>query len=149
MSPESNAETPEKSVVIHATTVAMAGRAALFRGPSGSGKSGLALQLIALGAVLVSDDRTQLSRWDADLLVFAPVAFANRIEARFVGLLKAPVASSAKLAFIVDMEHEELDRLPVQRHENWLGVDVPVIRKSSAPHFPASVALYLQGERLD
>ena len=44
--------------MLHATTVALAGQGVLILGPSGSGKSGLALQLMAMGAELVADDRT-------------------------------------------------------------------------------------------
>ena len=48
--------------IVHASCVARDGRAVLIRGASGSGKSGLALQLMALGAGLVADDRTRLWR---------------------------------------------------------------------------------------
>ena len=49
-------------MILHATCVAVDGRGLLILGPSGSGKSALALQLIALGAQLVADDRTRVSR---------------------------------------------------------------------------------------
>lgn len=149
MSPVQDPHAAQDTLLVHATTIALAGRAALFRGPSGSGKSGLALQLIALGAVLVADDRTHLSRAGESLLATAPAALANKIEARYVGILKAPSTTSAPLALIVDMAQEEEARLPDPRQETLLGVSLPVIRKSSAPHFPASIALYLRGGRLD
>ena len=43
-------------LTVHGTTVARAGRAVLILGASGTGKSALALQMIALGARLVADD---------------------------------------------------------------------------------------------
>ena len=43
---------------VHARTVAKEGRAVLISGPSGSGKSDLALRLLDRGFVLVSDDQT-------------------------------------------------------------------------------------------
>ena len=47
--------------ILHATCIAWQGRGVLIRGPSGSGKSALALGLMAHGAVLVADDRVKLS----------------------------------------------------------------------------------------
>jgi ABC-type lipoprotein export system ATPase subunit len=50
------------SETLHASCVAIAGRAVLIEGPSGSGKSDLALRLIDRGATLVSDDSTVMQR---------------------------------------------------------------------------------------
>lgn len=149
MSPSRNPYSSQDTLILHATTVAMAGQAALFKGPSGSGKSGLALQLLALGAVLVADDRTCLCRREGSLVAMAPKALKNKIEARYVGLLNVPSTVSAPLALVVDLAKEEKERLPVPRCETLLGLSVPVIRKSNTPHFPAAVALYLQGGRFD
>lgn len=121
----------------------------MLRGPSGSGKSSLALQLIALGALLVADDRTRLTRQGGQVLAHAPLTHANRIEARQVGILNVPGSPSAKLELIVDMAEEETERLPLPRFDSLLGLPFPIIRKSNAPHFPASVALYLQHGRFD
>ena len=49
-------------MLVHATAVAIDGQAVLLRGPSGSGKSDLALRLIDAGARLVADDQSELSR---------------------------------------------------------------------------------------
>ena len=48
------------SETIHASCVAIDGRALLIEGASGDGKSDLALRLIDRGATLVSDDYTCL-----------------------------------------------------------------------------------------
>lgn len=149
MGPDPTPQAPQTTLLLHATTVALTGKAVLFRGPAGSGKSGLALQMIGLGALLVADDRTHLSRQGENLVARAHAALNGMIEARYVGILNAPVTASAPLALIIDMSEEETDRLPAPRHETLLGLSVPVIRKSSAPHFPVSIALYLQGGRLD
>ena len=45
---------------IHASAVALDGRALLIVGPSGSGKSALALRMMAHGATLVSDDLVEI-----------------------------------------------------------------------------------------
>ena len=150
MSPQSESDTVSQDPkTVHATTVVLAGRGALLKGPSGSGKSGLALQLMAIGAQLVADDRTILSRRANQVIASAPVALANRIEARFVGILRVPSAASAPLRIVVDMASEETDRLPQPRCETLLGVALPMIRKSSAAHFPATLALYLQSGQLE
>ncbi|MEM7075662.1 MAG: HPr kinase/phosphatase C-terminal domain-containing protein [Pseudomonadota bacterium] len=133
----------------HATCVAIAGRGALITGPSGYGKSGLALQLIGLGATLVSDDRTHLRRDGSALIATAPATLSGRIEARFVGILSSPAVPQAQVVLIVDLSTEENQRLPAMHRDTLLGVELPVIRKSTAAHFPSAVALYLRGGRLD
>ena len=59
------------AVTLHATTVALGGRAVLLTGPSGAGKSDLALRLIDRGATLVSDDQTMVIRRDRRLFAAA------------------------------------------------------------------------------
>ncbi|MRU14723.1 serine kinase [Roseovarius sp. A21] len=135
--------------ILHATSVAVDGRAALIRGPSGSGKSGLALQLIAYGASLVSDDRTCISRQNEQIILSAPKALHGLIEARSVGILSSPVLPSAPLALIVDLTQTEDHRLPPFREDTLLGLSVPVIRKTDADHFPAAIMLYLRHGRVN
>ncbi len=131
---------------VHATTVAMKGRAVLIRGASGSGKSGLALQLLALGAGLVADDRTRLWREGDALWADAPDTIRGRIEARGVGILRVPATGPCRLALVVDMDRLETARLPERRTTPLMQVPLPVINKCESPHFPAAVALYLGGE---
>ena len=57
-------------------------------GPSGAGKSALALQLLALGAELVADDRTDIIRQGDHLIADVPQAIAGMIEARGMGILE-------------------------------------------------------------
>lgn len=134
-------------VVLHASCVVLNARAVLICGVSGSGKSGLALQLMALGADLVADDRTRLWRQGAELMADAPATLRGRIEAREVGILSATAAGPAAVALIVDMDAVENDRLPPRRGMSLLGVELPLVRKSSLSHFPAAIVAYLRGER--
>ena len=60
------------SETIHASTVALEGRAVLISGPSGSGKSDLALRLLDRGFTLVSDDQTIVKREGERLIASAP-----------------------------------------------------------------------------
>lgn len=134
-------------VTVHATTVAFEDRAALIRGKSGSGKSSLALQLLALGGKLVSDDRTHILRRDGLLLATAPAPIRGRIEARGIGILKVPSIDQARVTLIVDMDQMETQRLPERRKDTILGLDIAVVRKSENTCFPSAIALYLSGER--
>ena len=75
------------SETLHASTVAIDGRAVLIAGLSGSGKSDLALRLIDRGAVLVSDDYTVVSRAGDELTACAPTTIKGKMEVRGVGLM--------------------------------------------------------------
>ena len=134
----------EDDRIVHASTVAVAGCAALIRGASGSGKSTLALEMIALGAVLVADDRTHLRRAGAAVLAEAPEAILGRIEARGVGLLAAPTAGPVPLTLVVDMDAGPPARLPEPRETEILGLSLPLVENPRAPHFPAALMLYLR-----
>lgn len=134
---------------LHATTVAINGRAALIRGASGSGKSGLALQLLALGAELVADDRTVVWADGETLRADAPDTIRGQIEARGVGILRSPAAGPCAVTLVVDMDEVETERLPERREVRLLGIPLPVINKSESAHFPAALAVYLKGERLE
>lgn len=133
--------------ILHASCVARDGRAVLILGASGSGKSGLALQLMALGAGLVADDRTRLWREGDALMADAPPALRGRIEARQVGILTAPPAGPTPVALVIDMDETETDRLPDHRLVTLLGADIPLARKSELAHFPAAILTYLCGTR--
>lgn len=75
----------------------------LFIGPSGCGKSDLMLRLIAAGAMLVSDDRTDLSIEDGVLTASPPAAIAGLIEIRGLGILALPYRHSARVALAVEL----------------------------------------------
>jgi len=129
----------------HATAVAVDGRAVLIQGPSGSGKSGLALDLISRGAVLIADDRTRLVLRDDWPWVRAPERRAGVIEARGVGLIRTPYSAGAPLALVVDMTEPEPDRLPQPATEPVLGHDVMRLRRVDAPHFPSAIVAVVKG----
>ena len=133
----------------HASCVALAGRAVLIRGAAGRGKSGLALQLLALGAGLVADDRTRLRRAGASVIADAPDTIRGLIEARGTGLLRLPAAGPQPLALIVDLDRQSDTRLPPPMHTEILGVTVPLVYRSDHAHFPAAILLYLANGYLE
>lgn len=132
------------SPLIHASCVAAKGRGLLILGPSGSGKSGLALQLIALGAQLVADDQTILTVEAGGLVARCPEALAGMIEARGLGLLAAPSVSFAQVALVVDLGQCEDQRLPPPRKITMLGCTVDLVLRAQIDHFPAAILHYLR-----
>ncbi len=134
--------------ILHATSVAVAGRALLILGPSGAGKSALALEMMALGALLIADDRTELMLRDGHLFAACPPAIRGRIEARGIGILAADPAPPTPVALAVDLGQSEIDRLPPVRHISLLGCEVAVLHKPATGHFPAALVQYLKGNRI-
>ena len=129
-------------VLLHATAIAIAGRAVLLRGASGAGKSDLGLRLIDAGARLVADDQSELLRRGDSLIVRAPATIAGLIEVRGVGIVRLEALAEVPVAMIVDLvPAETLERLPARRNEAILGLDLPLI--ALAP-FEASAAAKLR-----
>lgn len=106
------------SLQVHGTAVAVDGRAALFVGHSGAGKSATALSMMAAGAQLVADDQVVIARHDNRLMLQALPGAGGMIEARGIGLLQVDAAETAELVVVVDLDRTELHRLPPARtHE--------------------------------
>ena len=135
--------------ILHASCVAHQGRAVLILGASGSGKSALALQLMALGADLVADDRTELRLVRDQIMADVPVAISGLIEARGVGILKAKPAGATPVTMVIDMNRKEHSRLPEPQSTVLLGQSLPLLAAVAAPHFPAAVLQMLAAGRLD
>lgn len=134
-------------LILHATTVALAGRGVLILGPAGSGKSSLALDLMALGAGLVADDRTELTAAGGVLTATCPTALRGLIEARGIGILRAEPAGPVALALAIDLSQTETARLPAARQIVLLDVALPLLHKVATPHFAAGIRQYMLGGR--
>jgi len=131
----------------HASSVEIAGRAVLIFGASGAGKSALALELMAWGARLVSDDQCEITVEGGRVFVRAPVAIRGQIEARGVGILNADAAEVAEVVLVVDLDQGETERLPPQRQRDVAGVLLPLQHKVEKAHFPAAILQYLRSGR--
>jgi HPr kinase/phosphorylase len=104
---------------VHASAVLTGSRAALIRGPAGSGKSRLALGLIEAAAAglirfarLVADDRVELTADHGRLLLRPPPALAGLIEVRGVGVRRVPFEPIAVAGLVVDLAAEDAERIP-------------------------------------
>lgn len=134
------------SVILHATAVAFAGRAVLILGGSGSGKSALALRLIAAGAVLVADDRVMIRRGaDGALIAASPPGIAGLIEARFVGILRAPHVAEAPVSLVVDLDAAAEARLPQKRTIALLDREIGLIPGKNVPNLDAIITVMMIG----
>jgi HPr kinase/phosphorylase len=124
--------------LVHATCVAVDGRAVLLRGAPGSGKSDLALRLIDNGAALVADDQTLIEEVGERLLASPPQTIAGRLEVRGVGICTLPYLAAAPLELVVELvDAAAVERLPPPRACPLLGREVPLLAlapfEASAP----------------
>lgn len=133
---------------LHASCVAIAGHGVLILGASGSGKSALALQLMAFGAELVCDDGTLLLPGEDGLYAQCPAQISGMIEARGIGLLKAQSCPRVRVALVVDLDETEICRLPELRRVEIRGYMLTCVRKIEGAHFAASVFQLAKGGRV-
>lgn len=121
---------------IHATTVAIDGVAVLLLGPSGSGKSDLALRLIDRGAVLVADDYTVVTVHDGGLRATAPDTIRGKIEVRGVGIMPIDAIDDVPIRLAVRLD-QPVERLPLETQATYHGVAIPEVAiapfEASAP----------------
>jgi len=127
---------------LHGTVVALDGLGVLLIGPSGSGKSDLALRLVEAGWSLVADDRVVIRLADGRPTASAPDLLAGLIEARGVGIVPVPCLSQAEVVLVVLLTQPHLiERYPEDETFPIENVYVSAIRL--AP-FEASATMKLR-----
>ncbi len=134
---------------VHASCVAVGDRCVLILGASGAGKSALALQMMAMGAQLVSDDRVELRIQDGQVIAQSPAAIRGLIEARGIGLLQAETADQIPLYYVVDLDEPETERLPAETRIRVLRQTVPLLRGAGIANLPAALIQLLKMGRVN
>jgi serine kinase of HPr protein (carbohydrate metabolism regulator) len=128
------------SASIHASAVLIGATAVLIRGPSGSGKSRLVLELLQTAggdalpfARLVADDRVHVEASHGRLLARPAEALAGLIEVRGAGIRSVAHEPVAVVGLVVDLAHEGAARLP-DREDTRVGVEGVILpRLAVAP----------------
>jgi serine kinase of HPr protein (carbohydrate metabolism regulator) len=150
---------PDAAELVHGTCVAFGRSAALLRGPSGSGKSDLALRFLFLARrgpaaleppTLVADDQVRIRRDGDRLLVEAPATLRGKLEVRGLGIVEVKSVAEAELVLVADLVGAgEVERMPdADAKVSLLGVDVAAIRLVAAePSAPIKLALALARAR--
>ena len=114
------AERSDVSTSVHATALVIGEAGVLVRGPSGSGKSALALALLALAddrklfARLIGDDRVSISVENRRILARGAPNIHGLIERRGYGIVEMPTEPCAIVRLVVDLlpDHQPGARLP-------------------------------------
>lgn len=134
---------------LHATCVALNGYGVLLRGPSGSGKSDLALRLLDqyADAILVADDRVEVAVREGSLYATVPPVIKGILEVRGVGVVHVPHLDIVRVYLLVDLaDAKTIQRLPEPDDEKILGVRLG--RLALAPFESSAPAKLRQALRL-
>jgi len=106
---------------VHASAVTAGDTGILIRGPSGSGKSRLAFDLILAGragqipkTVLVGDDRVLLSAAGGTVTVRPAAELEGLIEIRGLGIRRCDFVAQVEVRLVVDLEARDSARMPEQ-----------------------------------
>lgn len=133
-------------VGVHGTAVSIEGAGLVITGPSGSGKSGLAAQLLAFGADLVCDDIVILEARPEGVMATAPPGAPSAIELRGLGIAPIRTRTPVPVAAILSLG-PSMGRLPETTFLRILDRD---LRHASHPHtmdLAAKLLVWMQGFR--
>ena len=130
---------------IHATCVSVDGQGVILRGPSGSGKSDLALRLIDQGGMLIADDRVDLVTNGSQLVATSPPEITGLLEVRGVGIIRLNALHEITIHLIVDLvEPHHVPRLPEVASMALMGVAIRYLQLNAfEASTPAKIRLAL------
>ena len=112
----------------HATCLTINGKGILLEGPSGTGKSDLALRLISRGGLLVGDDYITLSAKNNRLLATVPDKIAGKMEVRGLGVVNVDYVPEAIIALAIDLvPRGAVPRLPENKVIPLEGINIPTL----------------------
>ena len=128
------------SPTIHASAVLAGARAILIRGPAGSGKSRLVLNLIQAAsngllifARLVADDRVHVQAAHDRLIARPPAALAGLLEVRGLGIQQLQYEPMAVVSWVVDLDVVTPMRMPDSTAAQTVIAGVKIRRLAVAP----------------
>lgn len=131
--------------LVHATAISFDGYGILLTGPSGIGKSDLAIRLIDRGSKLIGDDQVDLNMASNLILLNPKPNIAGKIEVRELGIFELDFAVNVPLKLIVELV-EKAERFPMDRQtKSIMGVQIPAVKITSGkPSAPIKVEMAVQ-----
>ena len=129
-------------MIVHAGLVAVLRdgrwRGVLIQGPSGIGKSDLALRTLSLGCRLVADDRVSAFGSAGRLFGRPPAPLRGLLELRGLGVVPVDTLDLVEISLVIDcVAAGAVERMPEITSLLLLGVEVPTMAicplEASAP----------------
>lgn len=109
------------------TAISYKNQAVLITGPSGVGKTTLALHLIEKGAKIIGDDVVEIFIKNNQLFCKSKPKLKGVIEVRGLGLVSGlKVAKPTKVACLVRLHNQKTDRMPEMKMIALLDKKIPV-----------------------
>ena len=119
-------------LIVHATTLTLRvgadWKGALILGPSGIGKSDLALRAVQAGCILIADDYTWLWESGGHIYGSAPETIEGKMEVRGIGITAAPTRKMTRVHLAALAQSDPVERMPENEVTSLLGIDIPTIR---------------------
>lgn len=134
---------------IHATCVSLDNQGVILRGPSGSGKSDLALRLIDQGGMLIADDRVDLIHQGGSIIASSPQEISGLLEVRGVGIIRLACLASIAVGLVVDLvDSKDMQRLPETVSTQLYGIEIRYLELNAfESSTPAKIRLALGASR--
>lgn len=135
--------------MIHGTVFAQHGAGCLIIGASGTGKSRIAEEALALGAQLVADDQVEIYAMRDFVMANAPTPLLGVIEFHGLGLIKVhnPLVKHM-INLVLELDPTADERLPTVGSYTLLGKELPYLRVKPYPYTSAAaIGLYLKAMR--